>query len=30
MEETIATLSDDMFELIGQGRINKTRKPPTQ
>ena len=30
MEEIITTLNDDMFELIGQGRVNKTRKPPVQ
>jgi hypothetical protein len=30
MEETLTTLEDDMFELIGQGRVNKTRKPSVQ
>jgi hypothetical protein len=30
MEETITTLNDDMFELIGRGRVNKTKKPSTQ
>jgi hypothetical protein len=27
MEETIMTLNDDMFELIGRGLVNKTKKP---
>jgi hypothetical protein len=26
MEETITTLNDDMFELIGRGRVDKTKK----
>ena len=30
MEEIITTLNDDMFELTGQGRVNKTGKPPVQ
>ena len=27
MESTIRALDDDMFEALGQGRPNKTRKP---
>ena len=29
MEETIRSLNDDVFESIGQGRINKTKKTST-
>ncbi len=29
MEETLRSLDDDMFEALGQGRVNKTKKTST-
>ena len=30
MEDIIYTLNDDMFEMVGRGRVNKTKKQPIQ
>ena len=29
MEETLRSLDDDMFEALGQGRVNKTKRTST-